>query len=223
MDRRSFLSTASATVAGLALAGCAGDTGDANGTPTGTETATETELVETTTEAGGTETPTETATETEGTETETGTGTGNQTGNQTDTEGGYNVDDFEGELGAGGDDNLEIVDHEVYRTGDDVGVTGSVTNTGDAAYENVQVDVTLNHGDTSIGEFDTTSQEQINDLAPGETWQFRVSFEDALEDEELTGAVTYTITASGTQADGAGNQTGTGNQTGNATGNASDA
>ena len=215
MNRRSFVSTAGATVAGLALAGCAGDTGDADGTPTETET----ELVETTTEASETETPTETATETEGTETvgnQTDTGNQTGTGNQTDTEGGYNIDEFEGEIGAGGDDNLEVVNHEVYQTGDDVGVVGSVRNTGDTAYEVVQVDVTLNHGDTGIGDFTITSEEQINDLAPGETWQFRVSFQDALEDEELTDAVTYTITTEGQLADGAGNQTGTGNQTGNA-------
>lgn len=86
-------------------------------------------------------------------------------------------------------DNVELVSHDIAQTGDDVGVTGVVENTSDKVLDYVEVEVSLNDGDTIIGEFVDTSDEELDFLAPGNRWRFHVSFED----EDLSRARGYTI------------------------------
>ena len=188
MKRRKVISTVGG-IAGLALAGCAemGPGNDNEGNqPADNETETETT-----------------------TTTESETDTGNETQNETDT------GDISGEVGENIPDNIEVIRHNIFENNNWVGVTGLVENTGEQAFEELEVEVTLRDGDTIIGEFVDTKEQEAGSLAAGTNWQFVVLFED----ENLNQATDYTIEIDGELADGA---PGVGNETENGTGNESD-
>jgi len=105
-------------------------------------------------------------------------------------DGDFDPADIEGDLN---DDEIsehvEVTEHGIFEEGDDVGVTGAVENVSGEQLDYVEVEVTLNDGDTLIGEFVDTTDEEIDSLGPGETWDFRVTFGD----EDLNEDVTYSI------------------------------
>lgn len=106
------------------------------------------------------------------------------------TDGGGSVADLDGEVGQT-PEYLQIDEHSAYESGDDVGVIGVVRNVGPRPLENVEVEVTLRDGDTVLGEFVDTSEQEIELLRPGNAWRFQVVFED----ENLSRATGYTIAA----------------------------
>lgn len=55
---------------------------------------------------------------------------------------------------------------------------GIVENVGDNLLADIEVGVTLNDGETVIGDFVDTSSEDIDYLRPGNNWRFDVVFED---------------------------------------------
>lgn len=86
-------------------------------------------------------------------------------------------------------DDLKVTQHSIMERENGVAVVGTVKNKGDEAYDYVEVEVTLNDGDTVLGEWVDTSEQEIDDLAGGESWRFLATFDD----EELTKATGYTI------------------------------
>ncbi|MFC7223892.1 FxLYD domain-containing protein [Halalkalicoccus sp. GCM10025322] len=74
---------------------------------------------------------------------------------------------------------------------ENVGVMGVAENVGDDPLDDIEIEVTLNDGDTVIGEFIDTSTEDIDYLRPGNDWRFDVVFED----ESLSDATNFTISA----------------------------
>ena len=166
LDRREFLTTTGASVASIAVAGClGGDGGDGGDGGNGGDGG-----------HGGNESN-ETANE--------------STGNETDDK-SVDIDDWDltGEVGET-PEYLEVTSFNAYETADNVGVMGVVENVGDNPLDNVEVEVTLNDGDTVIGEFVDTSTEDIDYLRPGNSWRFDVVFED----ENLSQATGFTISA----------------------------
>lgn len=145
-----------------------------------------------------------------GNETTTG---GNETGN-----GDSDLTDLDGELGET-PQFLKIASFEAYETVEDVGVFGTVKNVGDNPIDDLEVEVTLNDGDTVIGEFVDTADAERDYLPTGKQWRFNVVFED----ENLSQATGFTVSADGdivensafgnNTSDAFGNDTGTENET----------
>lgn len=168
MKRRRFIATASTAIAGATLAGCTGGDGAGDNDTTDTDVA---DIVDTTTDGDGAADGDETTTNGDGTTTD---------GEQSiPTEG--NVDNPI--------DGLEVRDLSASRSGDGVVVTGTVENTSQQTFDYVEVEVTLQDGDTLIGEFVDTSDEDTDTLPPGETWQFEAEFDD----ENLTEDTTFNV------------------------------
>jgi hypothetical protein len=94
-------------------------------------------------------------------------------------------------------EGLEVSNSQLSETDSGASVTGTITNTGERSYEYVEVDVTLNDGDTVLGEWIDTSEEELDGLGPGDTWDFEATFED----EEVNEATEYTISVDGVLAD----------------------
>ncbi|WP_336364575.1 FxLYD domain-containing protein [Halalkalicoccus salilacus] len=163
LDRREFLTTTGASVASIAVAGClGGNGGNGNGD-------------------GGTGDNESTA----------GNESNESTGNETDDQ-SVDIDEW-GVTGEVGEtpEYLEVTSFNAYETADNVGVVGVVENVGDNLLDDVEVEVTLNDGDTVLGEFVDTSTEDIDYLRPGNVWRFDVVFED----ENLSDATNFTISA----------------------------
>ncbi|MFC6723708.1 FxLYD domain-containing protein [Halobium palmae] len=195
MHRRQLLKTTGALAGGLGLAGCGGQSGSE---ATETEAVTDTEAAATT--ASGNETTTM------GNET-----TGNESTGTTDGD----ISDIDGELGDS-PPGLEVTGRELYETNGEVGLRGTVENTGNGEYATVEAEVTLqdDQGEILYEFIDESEEAQTASLPPGESWQFDVLFEEA----QMAEVTSYTITLDG-DADGAG---GTGNESaGNETGNQS--
>lgn len=202
MDRRTFIQSISAVAVGTtALAGCGSPgpgaengtdgalDGDGDGDGLGTEVGeepmvgTDTEAgdggVGTETEAGpgtdtpaGAETPTETGMEA-GTETETGMeGTATTAG----------TPDLDETLG-GTPEGIEVSNTELTRSVEQIQVTGTLENTGDQTFDEVEVAVTLlDDNDEIIGQFfHDTEEAEVESLEPDGEWEFTVDFpaEDA--------------------------------------------
>jgi hypothetical protein len=172
MRRRRFIEGAGATgLAGL-IAGCIGGQGPGDtGTESPADAGTESPADAGTEAPAGTESPTETDAGTEtgtGNETETGTGTADGGSDVTGT-----VEDTE--------DDLEVTNHELYETGGEVGLQGTIQNTGDHAYGYVDVEVTLqdDQGDVLYEFIDETEEADVSRLEAGSEWQFDVVFEEA--------------------------------------------
>ena len=188
------------TVSGAALVGLtAGCTGGEE-TPTETGTATETELA--TEVPGETGTPTESPTGTEGPPTEreapkeTPAGTETETENEAGTEtpiGDIQLERRPGQLPEG----LQLSDVQYQSTGENGGrVTGTIENTGDQSYEELEVQVTLlDDTDDILGKFfDNTEESEVETpFESGETWDFAIEFESA----DLGNAAAYRIDVDG--------------------------
>lgn len=106
-------------------------------------------------------------------------------------------------------DSLEITSFDAYETGDDVGVLGTVENVSDSRLDNIDVTVTLYNEDAVIGEFVDSSTEDIDDLRPGNKWQFYV----VVGDEQSAEATGFTISADAEVVEGAENGTNETNET----------
>lgn len=131
-----------------------------------------------------------------GTETEAGAQGETQTGSPQEGD----IDELEGKEGQM-PNYLKLTNHFAYVSGDNVGVVGTLKNVGDQPLNEVEVEVTLRDGDTVIGEFIDTSEEEIETLRPGNSWRFNVVFED----ENLAQGTGYTVSADaqvGQEADG---------------------
>ena len=79
------------------------------------------------------------------------------------------------------DPNLEIASHELTREESTTYVTGTVENAGEENIESVEVSVTLYDAeDRELFDFRNTVEEEedVQQLAPGESWNFRVRFAD---------------------------------------------
>ena len=182
LDRRAFLTTTGASVASIALAGClGGNGGNGDGGNGAGDNATGDNAT------GGNET--------------------NETGNETDDR-SVDIDewDLDGEVGET-PEYLEITSFNAYETADNVGVMGVAENVGDNPLDDIEIEVTLNDGDTVLGEFVDTSTEDIDYLPPGNNWRFDVVFDD----ENLSDATGFTISAEAEvvdEADNATNETG---------------
>jgi len=111
-------------------------------------------------------------------------------GNETD---GTDATDISGEVGDNIPEQIEVVRHDIFESGNQVGVTETLKNTGEQAFNEVEVEVTLRDGDTIIGEFIDTNEEETESLAAGGVWQFVVFFED----ESLNQSTGYTIEIDG--------------------------
>lgn len=136
--------------------------------------------------------------------------------NETDADepAGDTDDDFVDIEGEAGDtpNYLELTSFNAYETADNVGVFGTVKNVGDNPIEDLEVEVTLNDGDTVIGEVVDTTEQEIEVLLPGNKWQFNVTFED----ENTSKATRFTVSADGDVEEtdnGNGNETTTGTET----------
>jgi len=131
----------------------------------------------------GTESPTDAGTETgTGNETETGTGT---------DDGGSDVTGTVGDT----EDGLEVTNHELYETDGEVGLQGTIRNTGDQAYGYVEAEVTLqdDQGEVLYEFIDETEEESVSQLEVGSEWQFDVVFEEA----QMSEVSEYTIDVDG--------------------------
>lgn len=132
------------------------------------------------------QTPTEESTETDvPTDEATETDTPSQEGDLEETDG--EVVDSEG--------NLEVTDYGLYRAESAVGLRGTIENTGEQAYEYVQVEVTLqdDQGDLLYEFVDETETETVSTLQSGDEWEFDVVFEEA----ELSAVTDFSIAVDG--------------------------
>ena len=86
-------------------------------------------------------------------------------------------------------DSVELVESFLVETEDGAAVIGTIRNTGDNPYSVLEVEVTLNDGDTALGEWIDTTEEEIDGLDAGESWRFVAEFED----ENVYNATGYTI------------------------------
>lgn len=161
MDRRTFVSTVGATVAGIGIAGCgqpgpgAEDTPEDGNTP---ETATP--------EMGAPETDTPD----EGVlETETGTPSGETT---TGAPGGEILIET-GEIASG----LTVVDHEFFRTDEGGALVGTIANRSRRTFTSFQVEAILFEDSSEIDRQNISTEGEINELEPNETWRFQITFE----------------------------------------------
>lgn len=186
MDRRKFVAATGATLASIGLAGCSGTDESTTGTDAADDSGGS---------SGG-----------------SGDSSGGTTTATTDDE--FDLSSVDGTLGDNVSENVEVTDHRAFQTAENVGVTGVVENTSGRQLEFVEVEVTLNDGDTLIGEFVDTSDEEIDSLAAGKQWRFWLTFDD----EELGSNTSYTIEVEAEVADDAGDATGTATATETATG-----
>jgi hypothetical protein len=90
-------------------------------------------------------------------------------------------------------DNIELVESRLVETEEGAAVIGTLRNTGVNPYSVLEVEVTLNDGDTLLGEWVDTTEEEINGLDAGETWRFIATFDD----ENVYDATGYTINVDG--------------------------
>ena len=135
---------------------------------------------------------------------DTGTGTDAATeGEATTTDGAEEVINLDGEVAANAPDALAVTSRTLYRSEDgQVAMRGIVENTGDRAFSNVQVVVTLENdqGDVLFESSDETETEDLPRLEPGNIWRFKVVFEEV---DELSSVTGYTIALDGTKVEAA--------------------
>jgi uncharacterized membrane protein len=182
MERRKFVKAAGAATIALGTTGCLGGestTASETGTPPSTETDTNQSTGE------GTEQPAEGSTE-----------TGEASENIEDL-------DIDGVVGES-PEYLEVTSQELYQENGEVGVRGTVENTGDQPYESVEVEVVVQDdaGDVLYEFVDEKEEVQRGSLAAGESWQFNVIFEEA----RLSEVTEYTVTVEGDLAQTAGDE-----------------
>ena len=183
LDRREFLTTTGASVASITVAGCLGGNGGNGGD--GGDGGTDSNASNESNESVG----------------------ANESNESTGNESDLASLDIDGEVGET-PDFLEITSFSAYETLEpyDVGVMGTVENVGNNPLDNIEVVVTLNDGNTAIGEFIDTSSEDIDYLLPGNIWRFDVVFQ-----ENISEATSFTISADAEVVEEANNET---NETG---------
>lgn len=123
---------------------------------------------------------------------------------QTDDDDELDWEELEAEIGDT-PDSIELVDSHLVETQEGAAVIGTLRNTGENPYSVLEVEVTLNDGDTLLGEWVDTTEEEINGLDAGESWRFVAMFEN----ENVYDATKYTINVDGdvenAEGDGTGN------------------
>lgn len=107
---------------------------------------------------------------------------------ETDSDDEFDWENLEAEVGDT-PDSVELVNSFLGETQSGAAVIGIIRNTGDEPYSVLEVEVTLNDGDTVIDEWVDTTEEEINDLDAGESWRFVAEFEN----ENVYEATGYTI------------------------------
>lgn len=132
-----------------------------------------------------------------GTDTEAGTGTGTAETTSGD------AFDLDGSLGDS-PDGLEVTSRKLYETNGEVGLRGTVENTGEQPYESIEVEVTLqdDKGEVLYEFIDETEEAATETFSPGASWQFEVIFEEAKMDE----VTNYTINLNGDVAQSTGDE-----------------
>lgn len=129
-----------------------------------------------------------------------------KTGTSTEKNVAAEEDDFfdleEDDVTDDDEDALVIQNSRLVRTADGAGVFGDVKNTGNETFTFLEVTATLyDETDDVLGEFfDNSEDESIDELGPGEVWDFEIFFEDA----DLGAAASYSLSASGTVAEDGG-------------------
>jgi hypothetical protein len=120
----------------------------------------------------------------------TSTDAGTEAGTETETgESGA----VEGEV-TGNDTPLEIVEQNYFERASVVGVVGTVKNTGESTYSPVTVHFSPYEDEESRGKFYATSDAQnVDQLGPGETWEFAV----ALGESEIEAFNRYEVWVTG--------------------------
>lgn len=138
-----------------------------------------------------------------------GNGGGNQsTGSPGAGQGGgdgeWDWEEIEAEIGQT-PNNINLKQSRLVETQQGAAVIGTIQNSGNKPYSVLEVEVTLKDGDTIIGEWADTSEKEIDNLAPGETWRFVATFNN----ENVYQATGYTIGVEGdleqSEGDGTGN------------------
>lgn len=111
--------------------------------------------------------------------------------------------DIDGELGDS-PEGLDITNRELFRTNGEVGLRATVENVGNRTYEYVEAEVTLqdDQGEILYEFIDETEEDDIRNLAPGDTWDFRVVFEEA----QMNEVTNYTINLDGDVAQTTGDE-----------------
>lgn len=137
-----------------------------------------------------------------------GNGNGTDGSGESDADDEFDWEEIEAEIG-NTPDNIEVSDSRLVETQNGAAVIGTIRNTGDAPYSVLEVEVTLNDGDTVIGEWVDTTEEEVNNLGAGETWRFVANFDD----ENVYDATGYTINVDGDVEQQEGDGTGNGNNT----------
>jgi hypothetical protein len=102
--------------------------------------------------------------------------------------------DVEGSIGDTSE-NLEVTNQELYEKNGEVGVRGTVENTGDKPYESVEAEVVVHDdkGDVLYEFIDEKEEAQNQYLEAGSTWQFDVIFEEA----KMSQVTEYTVNVEG--------------------------
>lgn len=96
-------------------------------------------------------------------------------------------------------EGIALISHTAFETEEDVGVTGVIENTGEAAFSQVEVTVELQDDDIKVAEFVDTSSQELDRLQPGLQWRFWVTFET----ENLTDSMSYVLDVTAERVDGA--------------------
>lgn len=126
--------------------------------------------------------------------------------NESDADDELDFEEIEAEIGST-PDTIELTQSRLVETQDGAAVIGTLKNTGENPFSVLEVEMTLNDGDTVIGEWVDTTEEEIDNLGAGETWRFVATFDD----ENVYDATGYTIQVEGDvedpEGDGAGNET----------------
>ncbi len=182
MQRRKFVKAAGVATVALGTAGClGGESSEASetGTPPSTESGT----------GQSTEAGTEQAAE-----------GSTATGEASEDTGDLDIDGVIGDS----PDNLEVTNQELYQQNGEVGVRGTVENTGDQPYEAVEVEVVVHDdaGDVLYEFIDEKEEAQRGSLGAGESWQFDVVFEEA----QMSEVTEYTVNVEGDIAQTAGDE-----------------
>lgn len=157
-SRRTFLKTAGASVVGVAVAGCTGNSSD------------------------GSDGTTEEMTTADGTDTAAGNET--TTGESSTT---ASAGDVSGSVGSESNADLELTEHSYFQEGSNEGVRGTVTNTSDKTYSLVVVHVNPeNDKAETLDRFEVDSSESIDTLEPDATWDFEVVFDGNIDFTQYT-------------------------------------
>ena len=116
-------------------------------------------------------------------------------------------------------ENLEVTQHSLYRTPEAFGVMGTIENTGDQPYVRVVAHARLQNDQGEIDAFEQLfdideDTQAFDDLAPGETLQFDIRFEDTDPSVFENESTQYEVWATGeVQEDNGGGNVTDGNTT----------